>query len=356
VVAASKDWVASLDPKDPEYDRLRCEALWVQASHHAVDEALLASLLKSKTWQARSAATHVVADERAYLPNALDLLAGQTADENSRVRLQAVRGLSFFKSMDAVNAALKVLESPMDSWLNYTLEHTLVALEPVWTDEYSAGTLSAGNGSAEFIDRMLAARRPGLVAATHLKALVDPASGDSAKLRAYVGIESLHGEPKNGLQVFRRVCASCHKIDDVGFNFGPELSDVGKRLSRREIHESLIEPSKKVDPKYVATTVITTEGLTEIGLVVEKTDDAIILVGGDGRQKKIPTDEIDEMEQTNVSSMPENLVSSLSPGEFLDVVEYLTTLDGEDERDRHRDDDRPRERQGRRSRDREDRR
>jgi hypothetical protein len=32
------------------------------------------------------------------------------------------------------------------------------------------------------------------------------------------------------------------------------------------------------------------------------------------------------MFETNQSSMPENLASTLAPAEFLDVVEYLTTL------------------------------
>jgi len=242
------------------------------------------------------------------------------------VRLEAIRGLSFFPTMDAVNAALKVLDSPMDSWLSYTLEHTLVALEPIWSDAYTAGTLSAGNGGAnEFIEKMLSSRKPGLVAAIHLKVLVNPEISDAARLRGYLGVESLRGKPENGEAVFRRVCASCHKIGEVGFNFGPELGDVGKRLTRREIIESIIEPSKKVEPKFVATTVVTTNGITEIGLVVDKNDKEITLVGSDGKPKKIPRRKIDELTETKQSSMPENLASTLAPTEFLDVVEYLTT-------------------------------
>ncbi len=326
VVAAVKQWVAGLEPDDPEYDRLRCEALWVLQSHHAVDRDLLQSVLTAKTPAARAAATHILADEREYLPMAQDLLAAQVSDEHPRVRLEAIRGLSFFPNMDAANAVLKVLDLPTDSWLTYTLEHTLVALEPVWSESYTAGTLSDGNGEAqEFIERMLASRQPGLVAETHLKVLLNPDIGDAARLRGYIGLDSLRGNVENGQAVFRRVCASCHKLGDVGFNFGPDQSDVGKRLSRREIIESIIEPSKKVDPKYVATTVITTDGKTEIGLIVEKNDDAITLVVADGKQKKIPRDEIDELIETKQSSMPENLANTLAPTEFLDLVEYLTT-------------------------------
>jgi len=324
VVAAVNEWTAGLTDDDPEYERLRCEALWVLQSHHVVDQVLLRRVLASKSADARAAAMHTVADERDYLPEAQALLIAQVNDEHPRVRLEAIRGLSFFPTMDAVTAALKVLDSPMDSWLSYTLEHTLIALESVWIDDYSAGTLATSEAGQRFIEQMLSSRRPGLLAETHLAVLRNPEIGDSRRLRAYMGIESLHGSPENGHAVFRRVCAACHKIGEVGFNFGPNLSDVGKRLSRREMNESIIEPSKKVEPKYVATTIVTTDGKTEIGLVVEKNDDAVTMVVADGSKKVIPRDDIDEIEETKLSSMPENLASTLAAAEFLDVVEYLT--------------------------------
>jgi putative heme-binding domain-containing protein len=325
VVAAVKEWTAGLQAIAPEYERLRCEALWVLQSHHAVDGELLRSVLLAESADARAAATHLVADERDYLPEAQELLIARVSDEHPRVRLEAIRGLSFFPTMDAVNAALKVLDLPMDSWLSYTLEHTLIALEPVWTDAYSAGTLSASDAAQQFIEKMLSSRRPGLVAETHLAVLRNPEIGDTKRLRAYVGIEGLRGNPENGEAVFRRVCAACHKIGDVGFNFGPDLGDVGKRLSRREINESIIEPSKKVDPKFVATTIVTADGKTQLGLVIEKNEAAVTFVGAEGKKMVIPRNEIEEMTETKQSSMPENLISTLAPAEYLDIVEYLTT-------------------------------
>jgi putative heme-binding domain-containing protein len=297
--------------------------MWVLQSHHQVDAELVRSLLKSESADARAAATHTVADERDYLPEAQQLLAEQISDEHPRVRLEAIRGLSFFANMDAVHAALKVVDLPMDSWLSYTLEHTLIALEPVWTGAYSAGTLAVSDAARQAIEQMLSSRRPGLVAEAHLAVLRNPEIGDTKRLRAYVGIENLRGNVDNGQAVFRRVCAACHKIGDVGFNFGPDLGDVGKRLSRREIHESILEPSKKVDPKFVATTIVTTDGKTQLGLVIEKNDNAVTFVGADGKKMVLPHDEIEEMTETKQSSMPENLASTLAPAEYLDIVEYL---------------------------------
>ena len=126
-----------LDPNDPEYDRLRCEALWAQQSHHAVDPELLQKVLAAKTPNARAAAVHLVTDERDYMPNALEILVAAVRDEHPRVRLEAVRGLSFSQSPESFAAAISVLSAPTDSWIEYTLEHTLAARAAVARSVYS---------------------------------------------------------------------------------------------------------------------------------------------------------------------------------------------------------------------------
>jgi putative membrane-bound dehydrogenase-like protein len=327
VIHAIKQWVSALDASDPEYDRLRCEALWVLESHHAVDESLLESVLQSKAPEARAAATHLVADDRAYLPKAFDMLKRQVADEHPRVRLEAIRGLSFFPTMDAVEAALGALKSPQDKWLDYTLEHTIGALEPAWSEAYNSGSLAKNNPEGyDFIASYVARRRPGLAAQRHLDIVRNPEAAGEAREEGYSSLEKLDGDRRNGQAVFRRICTACHKVNDRGYDFGPDLSDVGKRLTRRELIESIIEPSKKVDPKYVTSTVITVDGKALVGFVKDKTDDSLTLLMQEGKQQKLSFDDIDEIVETKQSSMPENLASTLAPAEFLDVIEYLSGL------------------------------
>ncbi len=327
VSVAVLQWTAQLDPQSPEYDRLRCEALWVLQGHHAVDEALLYHVLRAKSFEARAAATHLVADERDYLPNAFSLLKEQVRDEHPRVRLEAVRGLSFFPTLAAVEAALTVLEKPRDSYLNYTLQQTIGALEPIWTDAFQAATFLSGNSQAQdYLEEYLARQRPGLSAVKPLKLALDPDNSEEVRNHSYAALERLAGNADNGQAVFGRVCANCHKVGDKGYDFGPNLGDVGKRLKRRELIESIIEPSKKVDPKYITTTVLTVDGLPMTGFVIQKTEDSITLALPEGIQKTFTNDDIDEVFETNQSSMPENLGSTIAPTEFLDVVEYLSTL------------------------------
>ncbi|MGL4419946.1 MAG: DUF7133 domain-containing protein, partial [Gemmataceae bacterium] len=125
VLPAVAEWVKKLDAKDALYDRLCCEALWIQQAHHAVDAELLAKVLACQTPEARAAATHILTDERDRFPKAFDQLSTLAKDEHPRVRTEALRGLSFYEGMPAVEAALGVTKYPLDTWTKYTLEHTL---------------------------------------------------------------------------------------------------------------------------------------------------------------------------------------------------------------------------------------
>jgi HEAT repeat protein len=59
----------------------------------------------------------------------LALLKTLVNDEAGRVRLEAVRALSFLQGDEAIEAALEVLNHDTDKWLEYTLEETMRQLE-----------------------------------------------------------------------------------------------------------------------------------------------------------------------------------------------------------------------------------
>ena len=58
-----------------------------------------------------------------------ELLEKAIADEHPRVRLEAVRALSFCSGDPAIELALEVLERDIDDYLMYTLDETMSRLE-----------------------------------------------------------------------------------------------------------------------------------------------------------------------------------------------------------------------------------
>jgi glucose/arabinose dehydrogenase len=125
-------WVAGLYKNDPEYWHHRLEALWLHQSLDAVDADMLKTMLTCPEPRARAAATRVLCYWRDQVKDPIELLRKQVNDDNSRVRIEAVRALSFFNGKDAAKAQEAAMESLLldqDAYLKYTLDETNKTLD-----------------------------------------------------------------------------------------------------------------------------------------------------------------------------------------------------------------------------------
>jgi azurin len=139
VMAALDRWVAALDTKDPEYQHHLTEALWTKQWHNVVDTTLLKKQLRSPDHRARAAATNVLCYQRDRVADALALLKVQVTDEHPRVRVEAVRALSFFEQWEAADIALLAEALPKDYYLDYVLKATMRQLERWWKPAITDG-------------------------------------------------------------------------------------------------------------------------------------------------------------------------------------------------------------------------
>ncbi|MDA0658768.1 MAG: HEAT repeat domain-containing protein [Planctomycetota bacterium] len=132
VVVAVQKWLELLDPQDADVEHHRLEALWLHQSHNIVDVELLKQVLQSPDYRARAAATRVLAYWRDRVPDALELLRTQIADDHPGVRLQAIWALSFFGEADAEEANDVLVESliyPQDDFIKLVFQETTKTLE-----------------------------------------------------------------------------------------------------------------------------------------------------------------------------------------------------------------------------------
>lgn len=324
VLGAVENWVAKLEASDPEYDRLLTEALWVQEGHRSVSPKLLEKVFAAKRGEARAAAVRVLSDEWQRVPGGMAILRKAVADEHPRVRLEAVRALSFIETKEAAEIAASAASKPLDYYLEYTLEHTLRALEPQWKEAHAKGEFAANNTQARDFAATVAIGRPELIPAMRsLRALIqDPGMEEKERNDAMRTVARAKGKVDAGRDVFARTCTPCHKIGDTGLEFGPNLSDVGKRLKREEIAESILYPNLKVDPKYLTVNVTTKDGEELSGVVVSEDANELTLQLGAGIVQKVAVDNIAKRQTTKVSNMPEGLAEALQ-AEFVDLIEYL---------------------------------
>jgi putative heme-binding domain-containing protein len=152
-----------------------------------------------------------------------------------------------------------------------------------------------------------------------LGAVVDPAA-----------ILSRSGDVVRGRRLFHEAagvqCRNCHMIGDAGREVGPPLTAIGGKLDRARLLESLLEPSKTIDPKYQSWTVEKTDGRVVTGLVVSKTDQKVALRDAENRVIELASAEIEHMEPQKVSLMPEHLLRDLTAVEAADLLAYLESL------------------------------
>jgi hypothetical protein len=129
VMAALAEWTKSLDASDENYQHQLLESLWMHQTHHVIDQPLLEQLLSADDHRARAAAVRVLSFWIDEVPGHMELLGKAIADDHPRVRLEAVRAVSFLSGDGAIELALGALEYDMDDYLQYTLDETMRRLE-----------------------------------------------------------------------------------------------------------------------------------------------------------------------------------------------------------------------------------
>ncbi|MCB1088401.1 MAG: c-type cytochrome, partial [Verrucomicrobiae bacterium] len=144
-------------------------------------------------------------------------------------------------------------------------------------------------------------------------------------------ILKLTGDPDSGSAILSptgklAVCFSCHRIGEAGIDFGPNLSDVGSRLSRETLLESILEPSRTVVPEFALWTVEIAKGEAVTGLTAEKTKDILTLKIGPGVSREIGLAEVIRQSPSAASAMPEGLADFLEPQEVADLLAAMAAL------------------------------
>ncbi|HZU39236.1 MAG TPA: hypothetical protein VFA18_25140, partial [Gemmataceae bacterium] len=121
-------------------------------------------------------------------------------------------------------------------------------------------------------------------------------------------------------------CIKCHRVGSVGSTLGPDLSLIGKKYTRGQILENILEPSKTIDPKYVAYLVVTDDGKQYTGLLVAKSMTEVVLRTSTDQEIRLPLKKVEQMRSQKTSLMPEQLLRDLTAQEAADLLEFLASL------------------------------
>ncbi|MFT4559660.1 MAG: putative heme-binding domain-containing protein [Planctomycetaceae bacterium] len=141
---------------------------------------------------------------------------------------------------------------------------------------------------------------------------------------------ALKGNHEKGRKLFLTAaglqCRNCHKVGEQGKAVGPKLDGIGKRYSRAEILENILEPSKKIDPKFQTWLIQKDDGKVQTGLLVSRTAESVTLLDATGKAITIPAADIELMVAQKKSLMPELQLRGLTPQDAADLLAWLASL------------------------------
>lgn len=121
-------------------------------------------------------------------------------------------------------------------------------------------------------------------------------------------------------------CRNCHKVAGQGKEVGPNLDGIGKRLSRGEILVNILDPSRRVDPKYQTWIVQTGDGEVFTGVKISESPEAVVLRNSLGADVRILVGNIDIIVAQQKSIMPELLLRDTTPRDAADLLRFLESL------------------------------
>ncbi len=156
-----------------------------------------------------------------------------------------------------------------------------------------------------------------------------PPSRNDKPLPPLAELLQAKGNVDAGRKVYSTVgkCATCHIVGKEGKDIGPNLSEIGSKLSREALFESILFPSAGISHNYETWSLATEDGNVVTGLLISQTPESISLKNVEGLVREIKKSEIDgEMKKQSVSLMPADLQKTMTAEELIDIVAYLQTL------------------------------
>jgi putative membrane-bound dehydrogenase-like protein len=145
-------------------------------------------------------------------------------------------------------------------------------------------------------------------------------------VEAYRSALDLKADTARGKMVFKKTCATCHRLENEGFEVGPDLLSALRNKSQEQLLVDILDPSREVDPRYLNYLVTTKKGQSLTGMIAAETASSITLRRGEKAEDTLLRSQIDTIEGTGKSVMPEGLEMQLSKQDLADVIAYLQSV------------------------------
>ena len=134
--------------------------------------------------------------------------------------------------------------------------------------------------------------------------------------------ESLAGAKlEEGAALFKKSCATCHKLYGEGLTIGPDLTGAN-RSNLDYLLMNIIDPSSVVPKQFTTSVIALHNGRVITGVVVGETEKTIT-VQTDKEQLTVATDDIEQRRNSGKSLMPDGMIDALTPDQVRDLFAFM---------------------------------
>lgn len=290
-----------------------------------LDKARAVLTNKKKATTTRLGAIRLLArfpDDPTALPTLLSLLE---TPEDPLVHAAAIRSLAGFNSEKVSRTML----AP-DRWRSYSPSERDAVLSALLGNAYHfSGVLDAVESGAVPSNSITAQRRALFLKSKDArireragKALqFSVQNRDTALARAKTSLELTPNTP-HGRELFRNLCANCHRFEREGHAVGPDLFDI-RNQPKENILFHIVVPDAEIAPAFAPYLVETKDGRTWVGLLASETPTSVTIRMSLGQEETVLRGDITKIEAMPNSLMPTGLDAAMSPQDLADLLAYL---------------------------------
>jgi uncharacterized protein len=148
------------------------------------------------------------------------------------------------------------------------------------------------------------------------------ASNRQALVDEWMPVTEMKGELDNGVAMYKKHCAQCHKHGELGVAIGPNLTGMAVH-PKHEILMNVLDPSRSVESNFRTYQVLTADGKVVNGMLAGESANSIRLINAQGKEELVLRADIEELNASVKSLMPEGFESSMNKQEMADLLAFL---------------------------------
>ncbi len=125
-----------------------------------------------------------------------------------------------------------------------------------------------------------------------------------------------------GSVIFERFCSSCHQINNEGGNIGPQLDGIGN-WGIDALTEKILDPNRNISTAFSNYIVQLKDGTIMQGLYRRDEGQSKIFADATGSEFSVASAEINKMEKSPYTLMPDHFGTIIEEDDFYDLINYL---------------------------------